>query len=68
MKNNSYRILKLKSGEELIVRISGQKKDKLIIERPMIFKSSVITDQYGHAKEITVLKNWLLYAAHEQQI
>ena len=66
MKNNSYRILKLQSGEELITRIAGRKNDKLIIERPMIFKSSTITDPYGRAKEITVLKNWLLYASHEQ--
>jgi len=66
MKNNSYRILKLQSGEELITRIAGRKHDKLIIERPMVFKSSTITDPYGRAKEITVLKNWLLYASHEQ--
>jgi len=66
MKNNSYRILKLKSGEELIARIAGQKRDKLIIERPMIFKSSTMTDPYGRTKELTVLKNWLLYAAHEK--
>lgn len=66
MKNNSYRILKLKSGEELIARIAGQKKNKLIIERPMIFKSSTMTNSYGQAKEITVLKNWLLFASHEK--
>jgi hypothetical protein len=66
MKNNSYRILKLKSGEELIVRIAGQKQDKLIIERPMKFHSSTMTDPYGRAKEITILKNWLLYASHEK--
>ena len=28
MKNNSYRILKLKSGEELITRIAGIKKNQ----------------------------------------
>jgi len=66
MKNNSYRILKLKSGEELITKITSSKSNKLIIEKPMIFKSTTVTDAYGRAKEITVLKNWLLYADHEE--
>ena len=66
MKNNSYRILKLKSGEELITRIKGQKNGKIIIERPMIFKSSTMTDPHGRAREVTVLKNWLSYSNHEQ--
>lgn len=66
MKNNSYRILKLKSGEELITRIIGNKNGKLIIERPMMFHSSTMTDPYGRAKEITILKNWLLYASQEK--
>ena len=64
--NNSYRILKLRSGEELITRIRGEKKGKLIIERPMVFKSSTLTDPYGRAKEVTTLKNWLSYATQEQ--
>ena len=66
MKNNSYRILKLKSGEELITKIIHSNKDKLTIEKPMIFKSTTVTDPYGRAKEITVLKNWLLFADHEE--
>tara|TARA_Y100000034_G_scaffold110578_1_gene142843 strand:+ start:655 stop:1449 length:795 start_codon:yes stop_codon:yes gene_type:complete len=64
--NNSYRILKLKSGEELITRIRGQKGSKMIIERPMIFQSSTLTDPYGRTKEVTILKNWLSYASQEQ--
>ena len=66
MMNNSYRILKLKSGEELITKIIYSNKDKLTIEKPMIFKSTTVTDPYGRAKEITVLKNWLLFADHEE--
>ena len=62
MKNNSYRILKLKSGEELITKITSSKSNKIIIEKPMIFKSTTVSDGYGKAKEITVLKDWLLYA------
>jgi len=56
-----YRILKLKSGEELITKIVGQKKGKYILERPMVFKSSLIMDNRGRQREITVLKNWLQF-------
>ena len=56
---NSYRILKLRSGEELIAELSGESNNKLILERPMIFKSIVIPDPFGRQKEITILKNWL---------
>ena len=66
MKTNSYRILKLRSGEELIAKITSEKNNKLIIERPMVFKSSMMTDPYGRTREMTILKNWLLYATHEQ--
>jgi hypothetical protein len=66
MKTNSYRILKLRSGEELIAKIMGEKNNKLIIERPMVFKSSMMTDPFGRTREMTILKNWLLYATHEQ--
>ncbi|MBC8442687.1 MAG: hypothetical protein H8D80_00700 [Proteobacteria bacterium] len=58
---SSYRILKLKSGEELITRILSQQKGKLVLERPMIFKTLVMMDGLGRQKEITVLKNWLQF-------
>jgi|SaaInlV_165m_DNA_1040744.scaffolds.fasta_scaffold04165_1 hypothetical protein len=55
----SYRILKLRSGEELIAEIQGEANNKLILSRPMIFKSLIIPDPFGRQKEITILKNWL---------
>ena len=55
----SYRILKLRSGEELIAEIRGEANNKLILSRPMIFKSLIIPDPFGKQKEITILKNWL---------
>ena len=58
---SSYRILKLKSGEEIITRILSQQKGKLVLERPMIFKTLVMMDGMGRQKEITVLKNWLQF-------
>jgi len=66
MKKNSFRILKLKSGEELITRIAGEKNGNLIIERPMKFHSSLMTDGYGRTKEFTILKNWLIYSSYEK--
>ncbi len=55
-----YRILKLRSGEQLITRIRGEEKGKLILERPMIFMTRTIMDPYmGRQRDLTVLKNWL---------
>jgi len=56
-----YRILKLRSGEEIIARIRGEQEGKLILERPMVFKSVMVASPYGTQKEITVLKNWLSF-------
>ena len=55
-----YRILKLRSGEQIIARLRGEERGKIIIERPMVFMSRVIMDPYtGRQRELTVLKNWL---------
>jgi hypothetical protein len=54
-----YRIMKLRSGEEIITRIVNSSKDKLTVERPMCFRSLMIQDYYGTPKEILVMKNWI---------
>tara|TARA_Y100000310_G_C20398817_1_gene676408 strand:- start:46 stop:765 length:720 start_codon:yes stop_codon:yes gene_type:complete len=59
MEKTSYRILKLRSGEEIIAKINGQTKDKMIIERPMIFLHRYMTDLGGRERELTILKSWL---------
>jgi len=60
MKDTEYRILKLRSGEEIIAKICGQTKDKMILERPMIFMTKFMIDPYsGRQRELTTLKNWL---------
>lgn len=56
---SSYRIIKLRSGEELIATIKGQSKGKYILERPMLFESVVIHSPMGDKKEITTLSNWI---------
>ena len=61
-----YRILKLKSGEQIIARLKGEERGKVIIERPMVFMTRFIMDPYsGRQRELTVLKNWL---AHTNEI
>lgn len=54
-----YKIMKLKSGEEIIARISNSNEKKITLERPMCFRSLMIQDYYGTPKEILVMKNWI---------
>ena len=55
-----YRILKLKSGEQIIAKLKGEERGKIIIERPMVFMTRFMMDPYsGRERELTVLKNWL---------
>ena len=63
--NSDYRILKLRSGEEIIAKVVGQNKKAMVLERPFMFKNSMIVDGFGRRREITVLKNWL---ANSKQI
>ena len=53
-----YRVLKLRSGEEIITRITGNQKGKMTLERPMIFRTMMVHDGFGRPKEVTVLRNW----------
>jgi len=63
--NSSYRVLKLKSGEEIIAKIKGKKEGKIVLEKPMVFKTTTRNDMFGHSKEITFLKNWLSNTASD---
>jgi hypothetical protein len=62
---SEYRILKLRSGEEIIARIVGQEKGTMVIERPFLFKTAMMMDQLGRQREITTLRNWI---GHSNQI
>ena len=57
--NSSYRVLKLQSGEEIIAKIKGRNKGKIILDTPMIFQTTSRSDMFGQTKEITFLKDWL---------
>ena len=56
---SSYRILKLRSGEDIIGAIRGKSKGKFVIERPMVFETVIVSNAFGGSKEITTLNNWI---------
>ena len=56
----NYRIIKLKSSEELIAKITKKEGNYFYLEYPMIFKTMLISDPYtGTQKELTVLRDWV---------
>ena len=57
--STQYRILKLRSGEEIIAKIVGQQKNVFIVERPFMFKTMPIMDHFGNPREVTTLRNWV---------
>lgn len=56
----SYKILKLKSGEDLIGSVRLSKDGSIKIHRPMVFKSIVTQDMFGGMREVFMLKDWLI--------
>ena len=56
----SYRILRLRSGQDVITRIVGKKRNNLVIERPMQMKVSSIFDGMSQ-REVLVFRNWLQF-------
>jgi len=63
-----YKIVKMKSGEELIAGVTKTKDGKYKLHRPMVFKSMVSQDFFGGMKEIFMLKNWLILSTDKQTI
>lgn len=62
-----YRILKLRSGEDIITRIKGKNKEKYIVERPMQMKITSVLDPDSNKivrKDFLLLRNWLQYTNH----
>ena len=55
-----YKIIKLKSGEDIIGTVRANKDGSIKVYNPMIFKSVVQSDLFGNMKELFMLKNWLL--------
>jgi hypothetical protein len=67
--NTPYRILRLRSGEDIITRIKGKRGNKYIIERPMQMKVSSIIDPENNKvvrKDFLLLRDWLQYTNHNE--
>ncbi len=54
-------MMKLRSGDEVIARIVGQTKKKLILERPMQVKVGSVLES-GMRKDVVLLRNWLQFS------
>lgn len=52
------KILKLKSGEE-VISILTESKGKYTLDNPMLFRSTTLMDQMGRPFDMTTLKDWL---------
>jgi hypothetical protein len=63
--SQTYKVIKLRSGEELIAEVSDSSDGKMTLTQPMVFKTIVIPDPNGYPKEGTILKNWLAFGNND---
>ena len=56
---SSYRLIKLRNGEDLICEIKGQTKDKLKLFRPMLVYTQIVANPFGKTGKMTTLQNWV---------
>jgi hypothetical protein len=62
----SYKILKLKSGEELISHVTEKNKRTIVLTRPMVFRTTTLMDKIGRPYDMTLLKDWLIHTTSQQ--
>jgi len=60
------RLLKLRSGEEVLCLLAGENESAIHVLRPMVIKSHMTYDTFGVTREITVLRNWLEFTEAEE--
>jgi len=60
------RLLKLRSGEEVLCLLAGENESTIHVLRPMVIKSHMTHDNFGVTREITVLRNWLEFTEAEE--
>ena len=64
--SHNIRILRLKTGEQLITRISNSNQEKLYLHRPMRINTVIMGDPSDHSgesrREIVFLNNWVEFA------
>ena len=60
MSKTPFRILKLKSGEDIVAQLVQNKKDTITVDRPMVIKvMHYVEPMSGMKKESLVLYDWL---------
>lgn len=59
--SQTYKVIKLRSGEELIAEVSETSDSKMTLTQPMVFKTIMVADPGGYPREGTILKNWLAF-------
>jgi hypothetical protein len=68
-KVNNYKILKLRSGSDVIAKITGGDKNTLVINKPMEMKvASFISADGLDKKNILCMKDWLEYTDTKNEI
>jgi len=59
-KKSELRVFKLRSGEEIIAKVSGKSKDKIKLLRPMRIMNNIQTDPYsGVKRHVIFFSDWL---------
>ena len=62
-KKIDLRLLKLRSGEEILTQIVGKKRGKIVVSRPLKINSSIVTDPFSGVKRNTIfMSDWLGYS------
>ena len=60
MSKTPFRILKLKSGEDIVAQLTQNKKDSITVDRPMVMKvMHYVEPMSGMKKESIVLYDWM---------
>lgn len=59
------KIIKLNNGEEIIANVE-ENTEKLIVDQPMMFVTSFMTDPFGRTVDVTYLKDWLSHSDNKK--
>ena len=60
MSKTPFKVLKLKSGDDVIAKLVKNTKDKIQLERPMVMKiMHYVEPMSGAKKETVILYDWL---------
>lgn len=66
-KKIDLRLLKLRSGEEILTQIVGKKRGKIVVSRPLKINSSIVADPFSGVKRNMIFMNDWLGSSNEIQ-